>query len=252
MVLKGRGFTRVYTLLEGLDAWKDEVLFPVMPQAPTPEQQAQFERAAQVATYFGGQPRAFGDHGAAPPEKSIHQHCARLAPRVVSAYYVLALLFPQAIWHWVFRDLRVSYYISVFTIIGFAFACLGRRVELERLRDKQNGIIALLFVFVTASCVFRPYGLNRSGPSYTDSMVLLEGLGKAYLFYFVAIILISDIDRIRRFCVVLVFAVAYYAYWANEQYFGGYMNTPRLAGPGADDSRAARDRAQRRAGRPLR
>ena len=58
MVLKGRGFTRVYTLLEGLDAWKDEVLFPVRPQSPTPEQQAQFERTAQVAKLFGGQPRA--------------------------------------------------------------------------------------------------------------------------------------------------------------------------------------------------
>ena len=34
MVLKGQGFTRVYTLLEGLDAWKDEVLFPVVPQSP--------------------------------------------------------------------------------------------------------------------------------------------------------------------------------------------------------------------------
>ncbi len=56
MVLKGRGYTRVYTLLEGLDAWKDEVLFPVMPQSPTPEQQARFERAAQVAKFFGGQP----------------------------------------------------------------------------------------------------------------------------------------------------------------------------------------------------
>ena len=49
MVLKGKGYTRVYTLLEGLDAWKDEVLFPVMPQSPTPEQQARFERSAQVA-----------------------------------------------------------------------------------------------------------------------------------------------------------------------------------------------------------
>lgn len=58
MVLEGRGFTQVYTLLEGLDAWKDEVLFPVMPHSPTSEQQARFERAAQVARFFGGQPRA--------------------------------------------------------------------------------------------------------------------------------------------------------------------------------------------------
>jgi rhodanese-related sulfurtransferase len=66
MVLKGRGFTRVYTLLEGLDAWKDEVLFPVMPQSPTPEQQVRFERAAQVAKFFGGQPRAAAAPGAEP------------------------------------------------------------------------------------------------------------------------------------------------------------------------------------------
>ena len=66
MVLKGRGFTRVYTLLEGLDAWKDDVLFPVMPQSPTPEQQAQFERSAQVAKFFGGQPRAAAAPGAEP------------------------------------------------------------------------------------------------------------------------------------------------------------------------------------------
>jgi rhodanese-related sulfurtransferase len=66
MVLKGRGFTRVYTLLEGLDAWKDEVLFPVAPQGPTPEQTARFERSAQVAKFFGGQPRAAVAAGSAP------------------------------------------------------------------------------------------------------------------------------------------------------------------------------------------
>jgi hypothetical protein len=66
MVLKGRGHTRVYTLLEGLDAWKDDVLFPVMPQNPTPEEQARFERAAQVAKFFGGRPRAAAAPGAEP------------------------------------------------------------------------------------------------------------------------------------------------------------------------------------------
>jgi len=66
MVLKGRGYTQVYTLLEGLDAWKDEVLFPVMPANPTPEQQARFERAVPVARFFGGQPRAAAATGAEP------------------------------------------------------------------------------------------------------------------------------------------------------------------------------------------
>lgn len=66
MVLKGLGYPRVYTLLEGMDAWKDEVLFPVMPQGPDPEQQARFERAVAVAKYFGGQPRAAAAAGASP------------------------------------------------------------------------------------------------------------------------------------------------------------------------------------------
>ena len=66
MVLKGKGYTSVYTLLEGLDAWKESVLFPVLPASATPEQQAQFERAAQLARFFGGQPRAAAA-GAPPP-----------------------------------------------------------------------------------------------------------------------------------------------------------------------------------------
>jgi len=45
---------------------KDDVLFPVVPQSPTAEQQAQFERAAQVAKFFGGQPRAAAAPGSEP------------------------------------------------------------------------------------------------------------------------------------------------------------------------------------------
>ncbi len=66
MALKGMGYRRVYTLREGLDAWKDEVLFPVAPPSPNPEEQARFERAAQVARFFGGQPRAAVAPGAEP------------------------------------------------------------------------------------------------------------------------------------------------------------------------------------------
>jgi rhodanese-related sulfurtransferase len=85
MVLKGRGYTRVYTLLEGLDAWKDEVLFPVMPQSPTPEQQAHFERAAQVAKFFGGQPRAAAAPGAAPMALPKEPAATAVAPPTLPA-----------------------------------------------------------------------------------------------------------------------------------------------------------------------
>jgi rhodanese-related sulfurtransferase len=66
MVLEGRGYTSVRTLRGGLDAWKDEVLFPVQPSSPTPDQAARFERSVQLAKFFGGQPRAAAAPGSAP------------------------------------------------------------------------------------------------------------------------------------------------------------------------------------------
>jgi rhodanese-related sulfurtransferase len=85
MVLKGRGYRHVYTLLEGLDAWKEDVLFPVMPQNPTPEQQAHFERAAQVARFFGGQPRAAAATGSEPLPLPMQAVAPAVAPPTLPA-----------------------------------------------------------------------------------------------------------------------------------------------------------------------
>jgi rhodanese-related sulfurtransferase len=63
ILLRGRGYRGVYTLRGGLAAWKDQVLFPVMPESPTPEERARFEKAAHVAKFFGGQPRAAASGG---------------------------------------------------------------------------------------------------------------------------------------------------------------------------------------------
>jgi rhodanese-related sulfurtransferase len=83
--LEGRGFTQAYTLLEGLDAWKDEVLFPVVPQNPTPEEQARFERTAQVAKFFGGQPRAAAGPGAEPMPLPTQAAAPAVAPPTLPA-----------------------------------------------------------------------------------------------------------------------------------------------------------------------
>jgi rhodanese-related sulfurtransferase len=58
MVMSALGYRKVYTLKEGLDAWREEVLHPAAPADPTAAQQARFERAVQVARFFGGAPRA--------------------------------------------------------------------------------------------------------------------------------------------------------------------------------------------------
>jgi rhodanese-related sulfurtransferase len=58
MLLRVQGYRGVTTLFGGLDGWKDEIVFPVAPTNPTPAEAMQFERALQVAQFFGGRGRA--------------------------------------------------------------------------------------------------------------------------------------------------------------------------------------------------
>jgi rhodanese-related sulfurtransferase len=64
-LLRAQGHKAVYTVLGGLDGWKDEVLFPVMPAGASPLELARFERTAAVARFFGGAPSAASDAAAA-------------------------------------------------------------------------------------------------------------------------------------------------------------------------------------------
>ena len=54
ILLRAQKYKAVYTLLGGLNAWKDEVLFPSLPADATPDQMAHFEKMKQVARHFGG------------------------------------------------------------------------------------------------------------------------------------------------------------------------------------------------------
>jgi rhodanese-related sulfurtransferase len=68
MLLRAQGYDSVYMLLGGLDAWKDDVLFPTLPADAGPQERAQFERSAALAAFFGGQTRtADGDARTAAP-----------------------------------------------------------------------------------------------------------------------------------------------------------------------------------------
>jgi hypothetical protein len=71
LLLRAQGYEGVYTVLGGLDGWKDEVLFPVLPADAGPRDRAQFERAAALARFFGGQPRADGAAAAEVPAAEL-------------------------------------------------------------------------------------------------------------------------------------------------------------------------------------
>jgi len=65
LLMRAKGFKSVYTLKGGLAQWKDDVLFPTLAENATPEERARFERAAAMARFFGGSPRAGGTQTAA-------------------------------------------------------------------------------------------------------------------------------------------------------------------------------------------
>ncbi|WP_221031246.1 YeeE/YedE thiosulfate transporter family protein [Actomonas aquatica] len=59
LLMRSLGYDHSYLLRGGLDAWKQEVLFPApASENPTPEQTADFAARAAVAKFFGGTPRA--------------------------------------------------------------------------------------------------------------------------------------------------------------------------------------------------
>jgi len=60
-LLKAQGYAGAYTLLGGLDAWKDEILFPLLEDAMDAQQTA---RAREVSRFFGGSPRDAGEQPA--------------------------------------------------------------------------------------------------------------------------------------------------------------------------------------------
>jgi hypothetical protein len=56
-----------------------------MPESPTAEQQARFERAVQVAKFFGGQPRAAAAPGAEPMALPVTAAAPAVAPPTLPA-----------------------------------------------------------------------------------------------------------------------------------------------------------------------
>ena len=69
LLLRAHGYSGVYTVLGGLDGWKDEVVFPSLPEGADAQERGRFERAASLAQFFGGQVRLGGD--AAAPAAAV-------------------------------------------------------------------------------------------------------------------------------------------------------------------------------------
>ncbi|HSQ75396.1 MAG TPA: rhodanese-like domain-containing protein [Bacteroidota bacterium] len=66
-LLKTQGYKGVTMLFGGLEAWKDNVLFPGPPEHPTPAQSVQFAKMKEVSKFFGGTPQTDSTAAATAP-----------------------------------------------------------------------------------------------------------------------------------------------------------------------------------------
>ncbi|MBI3112348.1 MAG: hypothetical protein HYZ01_12345 [Ignavibacteriales bacterium] len=53
MLLKAKGLANVYTLKGGLNAWKEDILFPVLSETASPEERVLFAKRKALSEYFG-------------------------------------------------------------------------------------------------------------------------------------------------------------------------------------------------------
>lgn len=76
LLLKAKGLANVYTLKGGLNAWKEEIVFPVLSETASPEERVLFAKRKALSEYFGRETSTIQrDSSDAPPKP-------RLAPPV--------------------------------------------------------------------------------------------------------------------------------------------------------------------------
>ncbi|MFO7717679.1 MAG: O-antigen ligase family protein, partial [Desulfohalobium sp.] len=149
----------------------------------------------------------------------------------VMAAYVFVVLGPQHIWWWNFQGIRPFFTIAIATIIGIVLAATRGDIDFSFLKTKINGLLLLLFVCITLSYFFGAYINGGPGPRFYNPEMIYERIMKIYIFYFLAVLCITDDKKFKYLSLVMVFSIMYLVYWANNQYlignWGGRLGGPR-------------------------
>lgn len=70
-LLKAKKYPAVYTVLGGMNAWEDEILFPQLAADASPDAVAAFAKTQEVSRHFGGTPSIAGETAAASMERAM-------------------------------------------------------------------------------------------------------------------------------------------------------------------------------------
>lgn len=81
-ILKSANYKAVYLLNGGMNAWKNEILFPKLDATATAEQTAAFEKVKQVSLHFGGTPQIV--FGGTATTVAAHTTTAPIMPKLTA------------------------------------------------------------------------------------------------------------------------------------------------------------------------
>ena len=70
-LLKAQQYRSVYILKDGLDGWKERILFPTLSENAPAEEKAAFEKRRAMSAYFGGSPRTGSTASPAVPQRTL-------------------------------------------------------------------------------------------------------------------------------------------------------------------------------------
>jgi len=146
------------------------------------------------------------------------------------AYYCLAIWGPHYIWWWNFEGLRVSFIIAVTTLVALAIAVSTKGVNLTLVKTKVNLCVFILWICSVISYFFAPYIGEMGEIPY----LTLVSFNKIILFYFVSVLLVDDLKKLKFFSYVMILAMIHLTYWANYQYLSqnwDAFSQGRLMGP---------------------
>ena len=153
----------------------------------------------------------------------------------VIAYYVLALGKPQSVWPWIFQDSRIALWVTLSTFVGVAAQLVLKKIDVRLLLKKQNVLVATLCLLVNLSHVFSPFDIVTHDNRIIDPAFTLSIFNKSILFYFIAVLLIVDLKKLKVCIYVILIITLYYTYWANNAYFDRqfwrFGDNGRLNGP---------------------
>lgn len=146
------------------------------------------------------------------------------------AYYCLAIWGPQYIWWWNFEGLRVSFIVAVTTISALVIAVFRQGLKFDLLSSRINVCVLILWTSYVISYLFAPYVALLGEVPYLTFI----HFSKIIFFYFVAVLVVDDIQKQKYFSFIIIAALLHLTWWANYQYLSQNwqaFNMGRLMGP---------------------